>query len=268
MSHICLYGTDLNMLRDFHVFSKILLFPLALLLLYSSTLRSFYLPLSRLVNAALILEFVCAGLFFYGFSNAETEGNCPEIILSRITTGLVMMGELHQVYFLSFAVGIANTYKINILGPFNRSISLTQMLDASTILILVSIVVSLFFMQGSLNLLMIVEDICTIFVANAQIHIISVAQSTREDRIENAIISSRDSAIGTFQSLSWIQLFLSVCCVVLRTGYLDSWIGTTGSVVENLDFICTYLFFLKVLLVKEKTNNLSIDLIPCAADEA
>jgi hypothetical protein len=106
----CLYGSEARrnqqLKRDQAV--GFLLCLTMSILLYNKQLRRLYLPLSKIVNAALFLRFLSASLYFYYHSYGENEGNCAEIIVSRIYSGVIMLGELHQVYFVATLLGVGN----------------------------------------------------------------------------------------------------------------------------------------------------------------
>ena len=256
----CHYDVPSKILFDFHLISVVLLIPLAALLLYSASLRRFYSPLARLVNLCLFMHFLCAGLFFYFYPYNEFEANCAEIFLSRISTILEMFAELHQVYFIAFVIGIGHI-NFRIIGsvPCLSVVSLVQLLQFSTFVMGGAILYSFVFSRGSL---MSVEDLCTIIVAVSQIYIINQAKLRQSDHHDNFIVSVHDSSVAIFQNLSQIQLFLSLFCLACRIFY---WSGYESfedlqSVIASIDFMCTFIFFLKVLIIKEKTK-VSIDVV-------
>ena len=106
-----------------HVFSTILTVPIAYLLLYNRSLRRFYAPLARFVNISIILNFVCAALVFGTISNYIQDGSLYEIILSRVNTLAIMLGELHQIYLLAYCFGLGT---MRIFIPCGSPISLKQ----------------------------------------------------------------------------------------------------------------------------------------------
>ena len=215
-------------------------------------------------------------LFFLYYPYHDRFSNCPEIVLSKLTTITEMFAELHQVYFIGFILGIGN---FNILFSRHFSFSLVQLLKASFAVMVTAIVVSYYFFRGSLTF---VEDICTVFVSLAQVYVIRVAESAREDHIENSMVSVRDTSIAVFKTLSLIQLFLSSVSLTFRfatatamlrgsgpmlrakPAALPNWsdsLHNAASVVMAIDYFCTYLFYIKVILVREKSKNVSVEIV-------
>jgi hypothetical protein len=260
----CSYDVPSKILFDYHMLTVVLLCPIAVLLLYSASLRKFYLPLAKLVNACLILQFTCAALFFKFYPYADNEANCIEIVLSRLNTIVEMFAELHQVYFVAFAVGIGHyffrTPKWVPSSLCQSTISLVSVLKVATAVMVVSIMGSFLTHRGSLNA---IEDLWTVFVAMSQIYIIHTAKRVMSDVTgnyhDNFIVSVHDSSISIFQSLSVVQLFLSSFCLVCRLTSAAQFVQKDSmynlqSVVSSVDFVCSFLFFLKVLIIKEKTK--------------
>lgn len=282
MEHVdavhCSYDQPNQTLFEYHVFSTLTLIPVAGLLLYNTYLRRLYVPLARLVNTALILRMVSAVLFFLYYPYQNGTSNCPEIVLSKVTTMVEMFAELHQVYFLGIILGIGN---FNVCLFRNGSLSLVQVLKAAFISMVATIAVSLFFFSGALSC---VEDLCTIFVAVTQIYVIRLAESARDDHVTNSLVSANDSSISVFKNLSTIQLFLSICSLSFRftTTYLlfpdpdlnsiisIKWQEAVPTMQESMlsaapvmlaiDFFCTYLFYVKVILVRERSKHVSIEI--------
>ena len=260
----CSYDVPSKILFDYHLLTVVLLCPIAILLLYSASLRKFYLPLAKLVNACLILQFTCAALFFKFYPYADNEANCIEILLSRVNTIVEMFAELHQVYFVAFAVGIGHyffrTPKWVPSSLCLSTISLVSVLKVATAVMVVSIMGSFITHRGSLNA---IEDLWTSFVAISQIYIIHTARRVMSDvtgnHHDNFIVSVHDSSISIFQSLSVIQLCLSLFCFACRLLSAAQFVQRDSmynlqSVVSSVDFMCSFLFFLKVLIIKEKTK--------------
>ena len=282
MEHVdvahCAYDQPNQLLFDYHVFSTLTLLPVAALLLYNTYLRRLYLPLARLVNAALLFRMISALLFFLYYPYHSGISNCPEIVLSKVTTMTEMFAELHQVYFIGVILGIKN-FKACMSRHF--SLSLVHILKIAFLLMAVAIGVSFFFFSGSLSF---VEDLCTAFVSLCQIYVIKLATNARDDHLENSVVSVQDTSISVFKSLSFIQLFLSLCCVCFRmalslapalnerpnqmikeavdtdTSFVSS-VRNAASVMLAVDFFCTYLFYIKVILVREKSKNVTVEIL-------
>lgn len=274
MDHVvvghCSYDMPNQLLFDYHVFTAVTMLPVATLLLYNTSLRRLYLPLARLVNASLVARLISIFLFFVSYPYPRGTSNCPEILLSKLTTLIEMFAELHQVYFIGFVLGIGN---FNACMTRYFSLSLVRLLQTAFAVMLLSIAVSVFFFRGSLSF---VEDSCTVFVALMQLYVIRVAENVREDHVGNCLISVKDTAISIFKSLSVIQLFLSVTSLSFRlllstlsdeviNSEEMSWVGSikdAASIVMAIDFFSTYMFYIKVILVREKSKNIVVDIVP------
>jgi hypothetical protein len=276
MEHVdsaqCAYDLPNQLLFDYHVFSTVTLLPVLCLLYRTPGLRRLYLPLARLVDAALLARMFSAALFFYYYPYETGSSNCPEIILSKLTTIVEMFAELHQVYFIGFVLGIGN---FNACMTRYFSLSLVQLLQLAFFVMVIAILVSFYSLHSGLSF---VEDSCTVFVAVTQLYVIHLAETVREDHLENCIVSVRDAAIAIFKNLSIIQLFLSVISLGFRV-YLHnssdpmiasnadsttSWMSSVrdaGSVMLAVDYFCTYMFYIKVILVREKSKNIIVDIV-------
>ncbi len=253
----CYYGANNRDLLHEHLFSVLLLLPVTYLLLYNKSLRLLYLPLARLVNVALILRYICVFLFLSGFPYYLGSSNCYEIVLSRVNTMVEMFAELHQIYFIAYAIGVGNIYFAIV------KMHLTQVLKLSVLLTVVVLLLSFVLFRNSLTL---VEDVCTVFVSAMQIYIIRCAENLRYDELDNFVVHAKESSVSTFKNLSIIQLFLSSVCLAYKiVTLLDrSTIGSDwdlSALIGNVDFFCTYLFFLKVILIKEKAKNVAVEIV-------
>lgn len=280
MEHVnvahCAYDQDNQLLFDYHVFSTLTMLPVAGLLLYNTYLRRLYLPLARLVNSALLFRMVSAALFFLSYPYQNGISNCPEIILSKVTTIIEMFAELHQIYFIGVILGIG-TFNACISRYF--SLSLVQVLKLAFVAVTASTIISFFFFRGSLSF---AEDVCTVFVSLTQLYVIDLAENVRDEHFTNSIVSVRDSSISLFKSLSVIQLFLSVFSLLFRVAvavaYIEddvheaprdrtrapTWtesIRDAASVMLAIDYFSTYLFYIKVILIREKSKNVTVEIV-------
>mmetsp|Transcript_14189 Transcript_14189/g.23613 ORF Transcript_14189/g.23613 Transcript_14189/m.23613 type:complete len:275 (+) Transcript_14189:36-860(+) len=258
---ICKYGGEEDEeVFEFHMIVTILTIPLAVFLLYSSSLRRFYAPLARIVNISLIMSFVCSFLFFWQWGSIEddSDDNCAEILLSRINTILVMFGELHQIYVIAYSLGLG-AMKIPVFSFVTYS--LEQVLNIAVVIVVATILVSFFYFR---DVLMTIEDVWTVFISVAQLYVISVARKSKADDDGSAsVISPNDSSILVFEKMSVFQLFLASICFSYRMALNcmgTAIFGRLDLTLSLLDEVCTFLFYLKTLLIKERTN-LSIDVV-------
>lgn len=90
----CLYGSEerrnIQLKRD-QMISLLLCLTISFLL-YSKELKRLYIPLSHIVNLSIIIKLLSTLFYFLYFPYNENDGNCTEIILSRIYHGLIMLG--------------------------------------------------------------------------------------------------------------------------------------------------------------------------------
>ena len=249
----CNYGIDDNSIFEFHLFSLLSVLPIALLLLYNDSLRRFYLPLARIVNISIILCLFTSFVFFWywNYATDDTEGNCAEIFLSRLTTISIMFGELHQIYLISYILGLGSM-RVKISSTL--SYSLEQVLTYATFTAVGTILLSFFFFR---DVLFVVEHAWTMYVSLAQLYIISTARKSREDLREFTAISVNDSSVSIFEKMSIIQLTLAGMCLLYRVSteiFGAKLMGRIELTLILLDQVCVILFYLKTLLIKERTN--------------
>lgn len=249
----CNYSSSEESIFEFHLFSLLAILPFAFLLLYNPNLRRFYTPLARVVNISIILSLVTAFVFFYywNYATSESEGNCEEIFLSRLTTISVMFGELHQIYVIAYSLGLGGM-KISLSS--SMVYSLEQVLTFATFTVAVSVLLSYFFLR---DVLLLIEQTWTVYVSVAQLFIIYTARKSRESIRDLAVVPASDSAISVFEKLSVIQLILALICVAYRVGTEllgGKLMGSIELTLSLLDQTCTMLFYLKTLIIKERTN--------------
>ena len=252
----CKYGIDDDEVFEIHLFVLMLTLPIAVLLLYNSNLRRFYTPLARVVNASIILTFMSVFVFFYLWNYAKDgEGSCLEIFLSRLVTIFIMIGEFHQIYVIAFSLGLGSI-KISILST---SYNLESVLNLATLLVALSVMLSYFFLRDAL---LSIEHGWTVYVSFLQLYIINTARSERETLRDIAVVSANDSSVTIFEKFTIIQLMLASFCLFYRisTDILGfKFLGKIELTLVQLDEICTFLFYIKTLLIKERTNvNVSV----------
>jgi hypothetical protein len=248
----CNYGIEENSVFELHLFTLMHLVPVSYILLFNNSLRRFYTPLARIVNASLLLSFVSCAVFFYNwnFAVSETDGTCTEIFLSRLTTIAIMFGELHQIYVLANTLGLGNM-KFQVT-PQN-SMGLESLLTTVFFAVMCTIMVAFFLFRDTL---MLVEHGWTFYVGVAQLYIIYIARTSRSE-ITSAAITPNDISIVIFEKLSNIQIVLAGLCFVYRLGteiFGFRLVGRVDLALALLDETCTFLFYVKTLLIKERTN--------------
>lgn len=249
----CNYGLAEDTVFEIHLIGLLLTIPVAGLLLWNSHLRRFYTPLARIVNASIIVTFVSSFIFFWywNYATDDSDGNCQEIFLSRVGTICIMFGELHQIYVVAYSLGLGSM-KINLSST--STCSLGSLLTCVTFTAAATILFCYFFIR---DVLMVIELAWTVYVSAAQLYIIRIARSTKEGLRDVAVVSVSDSSISIFEKLSVIQLILAGMCLAYRLGtdlLGASLFGNVELSLNILDQVCTLLFYLKTLLIKERTN--------------
>jgi hypothetical protein len=249
----CNYGLADDNVFEIHLIGLFLTVPMAALLLWNSNLRRFYTPLARIVNASIIVSFISTLVFFWywNFAVDDADGNCGEIFLSRIATILIMFGELHQIYVVAYSLGLGS---MTIPMSSTKSYNLETVLNWATLMVVITVMLCYFFLR---DVLMITELAWTVYVSVAQLYIIGIARSSREVLRDVAVVSVNDNSISIFEKLSIIQLILAGICVVYRIGTNIIGARLLGNIeltMNIIDQVCTLLFYLKTLLIKERTN--------------
>jgi hypothetical protein len=249
----CNYGIDEESIFQIHLFGLMMTIPVARLLFHNTNLRRFYTPLARIVNYSIAISFVSSFAFFWYWNYAvnDSDGNCAEIFLSRLATIAVMFGELHQIYVIAYSLGLGSM-KISINST--HTYSLETMLTIATFTVTVSVLLGYFFFR---DVLMTIEHAWTVYVSVAQLYIVYSARSARESLRDVAVVSVNDSSISIFEKMSIIQLILAGMCLAYRIGtdiLGASLMGNIEVTLNLLDQVCTLLFYLKTLLIKERTN--------------
>ena len=259
VSYSCPIGNDdyqNRVLYEFHAFSIITVISLSTLFFFNNTLRKIYLPLHRVVNAALLLQLIGDCIYFYYFPYPSMNGNCADIIVNRVCIMLIMFGEMHQLYFMAKVLGLSR-FKLKWIGTVTMS-SLESMLRIMTLLGVVTIFSSLFIKR----LFMMTHDIWALLIISSQLVIINSARSNKNEneRVDEAIIDSNNEAVRIFEILTWLQL------LPLLVAFLDRVLEYDGifilvpldGVMLILEFLSIYLFYIKVLLLREKGSNMNV----------
>lgn len=251
----CQYESDSHAALERHIFSVVLTLPVAYLLLYNRNLRRFYTPLARLVNMSIILNMLCAALFYMYYPYTKGRGNCAEIFGNRINTIVVIFGELHQVYVISMSLGLGDT-KISFFNlPRLRLVSTLNIVFAIMFLAVIGT-----FLYGRHMTLDLVEDNCTLFVSLFQMYIIKLARKNGFN--SEAVVPASDNAVAIFEQLTIAQSIATLFCILYRVGndiMGFALLGDINAVLLNIDTFCTFLFYAKALIIKEKTTSVVVD---------
>lgn len=257
----CLYGdADRRdrVLFEFHSFSIIAVVSLCCVLLNSTKLRRIYLPLFHIVNSALLLQLLSNVLFFWFYPYSENRGNCAEILVSRIYITLIAFGELHQVYFIANVLGLSR-FKFD-LGRW--SLSLPQALQLATVLVVVTILSSVFIRR----LFMMCHDIWALFIVFLQLYVIKQARKQQEAAMSlgegtEAILDVNNDAVTIFENLSWLQLIPLLVALADRMLEFDGIFLFTSldGVMLIVEFLGSYLFYVKIMVLQEKANTMNVE---------
>jgi len=213
-------------------------------LLYHAQLRRLYLPLSRITNASLIMRFAGCVAYFVYFPYAELEGNCTELVINRAYNGVIMLGELHQVYFIATSLGLG---RMRLLG-----LTLSQMLNIFTVMIFIVLTASLYYRR-----LLILSNLWTFQVACLQIYVIRQSRMRGNVIDDQQLISGNETSVRLFEKLSLCQLLPSAFSFIKRTVSVLLHISLFGSLVSVpnvMDEVCVLLFYLKTLLIAENAD--------------
>lgn len=246
----CLYGNEDRRNRggfEHHIFSTIVFATAACVLLFHAQLHRLYAPLARLVDAALICRVVSDIVYFSYYPYAEDEGNCTDIYLSRVVIGVVMFGELHQLYLLANLLGLGNKTFTCLKVSFN----IQGLLKVVSVLMGITVVSSLVVRQ-----LKIVRNIWVISIAALQIYVIGLSKRSEEDNLENRVVNGSDRSVSIYRKLAIMQIVPSAITLVKRFLRLNGVVvfGYWGSISGALDEVCNFLFFIKSLVIAENAN--------------
>jgi hypothetical protein len=113
------------------------------------------------------------------------------------------------------------------------------------------------------------EEFWTATAAALQIYCIRLSREKHEkcsaqDMYESTLISPTDSDVGLFEKISFCQLIPAVFTLlnsVMNIYFGISLFGDLGSVPLMLDACGNLLFYVKVMIINER-SNLTVELIP------
>lgn len=261
----CSYGNEErrnHVLPEYHLLCLILSLSMSILLFRSEKLKRVYSPLSNIVNFALVLRVCSTILFFMYFPYDENNGNCTEMLVGRGVIVLIMFGELHQVYFIANVLGV-NRFRFQ-LG-FGFSITLETTLRIATAVMIVTVLSTMALFQS----IMVFRNLWTLFIISLQLYFISYARDRRfrsldtEAQVE-ALIDANNEVVNIFEALSWLQIIPTVICLVYRVveffGY-HRYYTITEAVMMTLEAVGTVFFYIKVIILQEKGNAVSVEIV-------
>ena len=242
---------------DYHIVTACVGLPIAFFLFSDVRLRRFYYPLAAASKAAILLELL--GSFWYlvslpeNFEQLSEVQNCGEIFMGRLQFAMTIFGEMHMVYFLSKALGVGvgnnNHYFV-----FGRGISIT--LSQALLLALFAAVVSVFLCVFYRRVYGTVRNVLVIAVVVLQYQQIQMAKGKSDDDCDS-LISSNDAAVTMFEKFTLMQICASVFSLAQRLiykPYFPAGIARLNNSRMIIDYFVTLVFYLKVLLIKEKAN--------------
>jgi hypothetical protein len=253
----CLYGTADRRNRalfGYQLFQLILSTSMFILLFDSQKLRRLYLPLYYIVNCILPLQGAASILYFCYFPYADNEGNCSELFIGRAFIGLTMFGELHQTYFVANFLGVGNTrFHFGWL-----SLSFEKVLQIASLLVCGSFITSLFIRK----IFMISRNSWTLFISLLQIYLIRRARHVRTEQLPlDAIVDVENDAVSILESLSWLQVFPTLATLTDRVFeyYGLGLIVSVDEIMLILESVVNLLFMIKVLIIQEKANKMTVE---------
>lgn len=273
---LCGYGDDESYLNNY-VFALLVTLAIARPLLFNSSLRRFYAPLAVVVDLAIVLRLLCVILFlaYYPYDD-DNSYNCAETVFAKIFYCTVMFGEMHQIYVLANILG---------LGQFRfgygklLNFTLDKCLQVVSALIVGSVVYALMLKKQNSLLswwemsIVVLDDLWMILVSLVQIYLIRVSRTLAAGTGNNpsdhrdgtsAVLPASDSAVLLFENLSYIQLIPSLYClfgnILFYCGF--SFLGESESVILDLEELCIFIFFMKVLLITQHASKYTVQAVP------
>ncbi len=109
---------------------------------------------------------------------------------------------------------------------------------------------------------MVTHDIWALLIISSQLVIINSARSNKNEneRVDEAIIDSNNEAVRIFEILTWLQLLPLLVALVDRVLEYDGIfiLVPLDGVMLILEFLSIYLFYIKVLLLREKGSNMNV----------
>ena len=180
------------------------------------------------------------------------------MILERLYMACVMFGELHQIYLLANMLGMSgHKFFVDTEWEF----SLESVMRVATL----SIVITVIYATAIHHSFTLTRNVWCIFVSLMQIYFIRSSTSTknRHRGDEVAMASTAINAIRIYEKLSMLQLLPSAINFTERLCALfdiDVIHGFT-SAAHVLDVLCNYLFYLKILLIKESSAEVKVEVV-------
>jgi hypothetical protein len=241
----CLYGSENRRnseVKRSQAVALILCLTLSFLM-FNEKLRKLYSPLAKIVNISFILRILGCLSYFAYYPYQEDEGNCTELVLYRVYNGVIMLGEMHQVFFLANFLGMGR-FKI-------KGFSLSQILKFMTIIIFATIFMSLFFRK-----LLMIRNLWSVIIAYTQIYIIQQSRLSNEYNENSAFIKPSNASVRIFEKCAYCQLLPSAFSFVKRflSVFGISLFGTLTSVPMTMDEIVVFLFYVKTLIIVENSD--------------
>lgn len=257
----CTYGDEDRrdrVLFEFHGFSIIAVASLCCILLASQKLRRIYLPLYHIVNAGLILQLLSNILFFSYYPYAANQGNCSELLVSRLYITIIAFGELHQVYFIANVLGL-NRLKFE-FGRF--SLSLSQALQIASIFATISLMSSIV-IRG---VFMMLHDVWALFIVILQLYVIKQARKQQEEAMQQggeveAVLDAKNDAVAIFENISWMQVIPLTAALLDRILEFDGifLLKSLDGVMLIVEFLGSFLFYVKIMTLQEKANTMNVE---------
>jgi hypothetical protein len=237
---------------DYHIFSTCLALPVAYLLITDTKLERFYYPLAMAAKSSIVLQLLESFSYLAylpaDFEHLDAIHNCTDVVLSRIHAMITIFGEMHLVYFLSKALGLGGQSI-----SFGRGLSLN--LPQALILALSAsfgTCMACIFYRRTFGL---VRNLWTVSLALLQYQQIRSAKSKLDN--EDCLIRPDDASVSMFEKLTAIQIFTSLTCLLQRGVYKQLFPHNIVQLNNSrlvVDYFSVFVFYLKVLLVKEKAN--------------
>ena len=203
----CSYGSlqyANDSMYSYHIFRVLITFAVSTIFIWDSSLSRMYSPLAKIINISFLLQFLSAAAYLMYYPYQLTDTNCTEVFLSRLCTIVIIVGEIHQTYFLATVLGL-RLYHFNFRGIFSLTIS--HMAQILTILTCISILLGLYLNK---EVFMIVESLWTILISTLQIYLIRLSRNLINNLREDSIISPNGSTVLIFENLSLLQVIPSL----------------------------------------------------------
>lgn len=254
----CLYGDEVrrnHSIKRGQAVGLVLCITVSLMLLYNAQLRRLYVPLAKLVNASLFMRFTGCVAYFLYYPYGENDGNCTELVISRLYAGVIMLGELHQVYLLANFLGLGR-FKLRIPMIPTASFSLTACLNALSAAILLTMLASLRYRK-----LLMIRNLWSFIVSCIQLYFIRHSLLPTITT-EAQLVTGTDKSVKVFEKLCVCQLIPSAFAFAKRFSrlYGVNIFGDTEGVPPILDELCVLLFYMKVVVISENAE-VSVEIV-------